>query len=180
MFRVFINIRRAVRGAVLTAAVLGCMPAVSGCARPPREILTVRAQESRTDEENASGSAPGAVPEEVPETENSICVFVCGAVRKPGVYRLPADARACDALEAAEGFADDADTAYVNLASPLTDGQKLEFPTKEQARRLRESGRSDSGSGTAGAPLVNINTADMIQLATLPGIGETKVGAIIA
>ena len=181
MMKMFINFRRAIRGTVLAAAIFGWSAAAAGCTLPVREVLTVSAQESRVSEEPVSGNTPVTVSVSEEEAEaDSICVFVCGAVHRPGVYRLPADARACDALEAAEGFADDADPSYVNLASPLTDGQKLEFPTKEEAERLREGGRTGGASGPDGTPLVNINTADASQLETLPGIGGTKAGAIIA
>ena len=55
-------------------------------------------------------------------------VFVSGAVNAPGNYRLPPDARVGDALDAAGGFADKAQTDAVNLAATLHDGEHIHFP----------------------------------------------------
>lgn len=67
-----------------------------------------------------------------------IYVFVCGAVAQEGVYELPAGSRVYQAVEAAGGYAADADTSYINQADPVTDAQKLEIPTAEEAKKLRE------------------------------------------
>ena len=112
-----------------------------------------------------------------------IYVHVCGAVLSPGVVEVPEGSRAEDALDAAGGFAPDADREYVNLASPAEDGQQLYFPTIEEAERWR-AGMTVSRSGqiltesTTG--LININTADEAILCTLPGIGTARAQAIIA
>ncbi len=104
----------------------------------------------------------------------SIYVYVCGAVESPGVYELPEDARVNDALQAAGGFGEDAVTEYMNLAARVTDGEKLYFPTAEEAETLlREERENQQG-------LVNINTAGVSQLMELPGIGESRAQDIIA
>lgn len=54
-------------------------------------------------------------------------VYVTGSVRKPGVYELPAGSRVYHALEAAGGFAGDADREAVNLASTLKDGDHIKL-----------------------------------------------------
>ena len=91
-----------------------------------------------------------------------IYVFVCGAVAQEGVYELPAGSRVYQAVEAAGGYAADADTSYINQADPVTDAQKLEIPTVEEAEKLREEAAlaaenrqaetdAESGSGPDGA-----------------------------
>ncbi len=103
-----------------------------------------------------------------------VYVYVCGAVASPGVVELPAGSRADDALRAAGGFLEEAATASVNLAAPVSDGEMLYIPTRSEAEELRsEESARESG-------LVNINTADSRLLCTLPGIGETRAGDIIA
>lgn len=101
-----------------------------------------------------------------------IRVYVCGAVKEPGVVSIPEGSRAEDALLAAGGFAENAWRDYVNLAERVEDGQKLYFPTLEEADNFvlqePEDGR------------VNINTADIAALCTLPGIGESRAKDIIA
>ncbi len=109
------------------------------------------------------------------QTQNSsekICVDVCGAVQSEGIVYLPEGARVYEAIEAAGGFSEDADTRAVNQAMILSDGVQLRIPTREETQSSDNSG-SEEGS------LVNINTADAAALETLPGIGEAKAAAII-
>lgn len=116
------------------------------------------------------------------ETENdTIAVYVCGAVASPGVYYLPSGSRACDALERAGGFDEEADREYVNLAGRVEDGQLLKFLTLEETSLVREAAMTGyAGAGQGGeAACVNINLADAERLKTLPGIGEVKARAII-
>lgn len=118
---------------------------------------------------NATQSGSGAQQE-----GSVIYIHVCGAVKTPGVVLLPEGSRGQDALEAAGGFSQDAAEDAVNLAKPLTDGEKLYFPTREEAESLQESVQAvESG-------LVNINTAGEELLCTLPGIGEARAKAIVA
>lgn len=108
------------------------------------------------------------------ETAGEICVYVCGAVEKPGVVFLPDGSRAADALEAAGGFAPGAAEEAVNLAARVSDGEKLFFPDREEYEAQAEA------EVAAASGLVNINTADTAQLCTLPGIGESRAADIIA
>ena len=106
--------------------------------------------------------------------EVRILVHVCGAVVNPGVVALPQGSRATDALLAAGGFAEDASRDYVNLAGYVSDGEKLYFPTSEEVSSgVQVLTEADDG-------LVNINTADVSVLCTLPGIGEARARDIIA
>jgi competence protein ComEA len=104
------------------------------------------------------------------ERKQEIVVYVCGAVASEGVYTLPADSRAEDALQAAGGYAENAARGAVNLAKHISDGEKLYFPAEGETEEL--SGNSDGR--------VNINTADKNRLMTLPGIGERKAEDILA
>ena len=110
-------------------------------------------------------------PEEAPEL---VCVHVCGAVHQSGVYYLPQGSRVNDALLAAGGLTEEGDTDYMNLALPVSDGEQVYFPTKEEATLLN---RAD---GTIQSGMVNINTADVAGLCSLPGIGESRAKDIIA
>lgn len=127
-------------------------------------------------------SAMAEKPEKTPE----VCVvYVCGAVMSPGVYNLPEGSRIYEAIEMAGGFADEADSEYLNQAGNLQDGMKLYVPTKEQVEKNEvptEQGNGDSllPRETADDGRVNINTATEGMLCTLPGIGTSKAKSIIS
>ena len=132
---------------------------------------------------------------------SQIAVYVCGAVKKPGVCYLHSGARVCDALEAAGGFTKSADSQWLNQAKLLADGEMLIVYTSEETAQMKEKGvlRGDiapadaqngagaaadtavesTGQGTGSEDKINLNTATKEQLMTLPGIGEAKADAII-
>lgn len=124
--------------------------------------------------------------------EKQIYVHVCGAVKTPGVYALPERARVCDAITAAGGQLEGAADDYVNQARYLTDGERLYIPTVEELSGLSvqqyaegqpyEPERAESADGASAqrAGPVNINTATVSELTTLPGIGESRAQSIIA
>lgn len=106
---------------------------------------------------------------ETDETEDSIFVFVCGAVQCAGVYELPAGSRVFEAVQLAGGFSQDAATAHINQAEVLEDEIRLYIPTMNEI--ADEQSQSDGK--------VNINTAAKEELMTLPGVGESKAALII-
>lgn len=110
-------------------------------------------------------------------------IDVSGAVEKPGVYSLPEDSRVKDALSQAGGLRQDADSDRVsrelNLAQKLQDGGKLYIPFKGESGVSLMGGQAVQGAGTA-AGLVNINTATVSQLDSLPKVGQVTADKIIA
>lgn len=119
--------------------------------------------------------------------EAVICVHICGAVAAEGVYRLSEGSRLIDGVTAAGGFLPAADTSYHNLAALLSDGQKIYVPTVEETKDVPVSERTEP-VGNSGAERtekaaqqakVNINTADIEELTTLSGIGESKAKSIL-
>lgn len=108
--------------------------------------------------------------QELQETAE-IMVYVCGAVNEPGVFTLEVGARVVDAIELAGGVSEPAAPEYLNLAAVLQDGEKIYVPTREEVIRWEEKEAQND--------LVNINTAGMDKLCTLPGIGESKAQDII-
>jgi competence protein ComEA len=121
------------------------------------------------------GAASASV---APQTSDLLVVDVEGAVVHPGIIELPAGSRVADAVEAAGGYAPEADlaaaAAQVNLAAILRDGQQIVVPVIGAT-----AGSGGSGSGTGGG-LVNLNTASAEELDALPGIGPVTVDKILA
>ena len=125
-----------------------------------------------------------------PSASSTVFVHVVGAVRHPGMFELPAGARVADAVGAAGGLAGNAAQAGVNLARPVTDGEQVVVPTIDEyakgAQPAPGGAAPAAGAGAAGAAgaaagaLVNVNTADVTALDTLPGVGPSTAAKIVA
>ncbi len=114
-----------------------------------------------------------------------VVVHVDGAVEAPGVYSVAEGSRVNDAVLAAGGLSEGADTSTMNLAAPLADGSKVHVPTSEElsagsaGASGESSGIGSGGSFEASGGLVNLNTATSAELQTLSGVGEATASAII-
>lgn len=125
-------------------------------------------------------------------TPEPIVVYVSGAVKAPGVFTLPANARVADAIAAAGGLREDADPTHINLAARLFDAAQVHVlavgeQSNVQAPALLSglllptpTPEMHSMVGAASAqPLIDLNTATRAELESLPGIGASKAQAII-
>ena len=99
-------------------------------------------------------------------TPGMLTVYITGAVATPGVYTLPEGSRIDVAVQAAGGFLPGAEQSSINLAKALVDGQQIDVP-----------GIVDTSHVNTGR--VNINTATVTELETLPGIGPTAAQSIV-
>ena len=115
---------------------------------------------------------------------SSLQIYVSGAVARPQVVEVPAGSILADALAAAGGPAPEADLEGLNLAAPLADHQHVHIPTRvppptatPQPAPATATPTSEVASPEA---RVNLNTATLAELLTLPGIGETRAQAILA
>lgn len=102
----------------------------------------------------------------------TIVIHLAGAVKRPGVYRLPENARLIEGLNAAGGALPSADLDGLNLAQAIKDGQKIVVPVK-QPLLYNQSGESAPGqpAGQMESSRIVLNSASLEQLQTLPGIG---------
>lgn len=114
------------------------------------------------------------------ETELTVTVYVCGAVRHPGVYTLEDGLRIADAIEAAGGFKKSASRNAWNLAEKLTDGNMYTIPTKEEADAVEFADSGDGHASQVQDDKVHINTAGIEELMKLPGVGQARAEAIIS
>ena len=125
----------------------------------------------------SSAPAPASA---APTTVQVVVVQAAGAVMQPGLYRLAPGSRVDDLVHAAGGLAPDADPDRVNLAAQLTDGEKVYIPrVGEVVPVLPTDGTSGRGESSAPGSPVDLNTASVAQLDTLPGIGPATAQAIV-
>jgi competence protein ComEA len=108
---------------------------------------------------------------------DAVVVHVAGAVRRPGVYRMRANARVDDAVGRAGGATRRADLSQVNLAAQVEDGRQVLVP--KRVRAAAAAGAATSVTPTAPGVPLNINTATLEQLDELDGIGPTTAQHIL-
>jgi competence protein ComEA len=131
---------------------------------------------------DGAGAAPGPSRATASHDAARVWVHVAGAVRRPGLYRVAADARAGVAIDAAGGLSRRADARAVNLAAAVRDGQQIVVP--ERGERPAAAVPSDSpgtpasGRGGDGGQL-SLSSATVEQLDGLDGIGPTLAQRIV-
>lgn len=134
-------------------------------------------------------------------------VHVTGAVNKPGMYKVPVGMRLVDILSKAGGLKKDAFISDLNLTDVISDGTSIHIATKKEVEKITQTTKVDtpnsgnvrpvkSGNGNfkvksknqksksnhkkvSSNLLVNLNTANIEQLSTLPGVGEKLAESII-
>ena len=120
---------------------------------------------------SGSGRGPAAA---AGGTGGPVVVHVVGAVRHPGVYRLPAGSRARDAVRRAGGASRRADLGSVNLATRLADGEQVRVPQSGPPPPV--AARPDASAPPA---TVHLNSASAAQLDSLDGIGPSLAQRIV-
>ena len=109
-----------------------------------------------------------------------VVVAVGGKVRKPGLVELPAGARVADALQAAGGANPGVDVAPLNLARKLTDGELIMVGATLPPGAVAPAPAANPAPGQPGAGPINLNTATLADLDTLPGVGPVLAQRIVA
>lgn len=105
-----------------------------------------------------------------------LVVDVAGKVRRPGIVTLPPGSRVHEAIAAAGGLKGDVDTSGLNLARVLADGEQVLVGAPAV---VAAPSNAAGGAAPAGGP-VNLNSADLVALDTLPGVGPVTAEAIVA
>ena len=127
----------------------------------------------RADGAESSGGDAADAPT---TTAGELHVHAAGAVAHPGVVAVPGGSRVTDVIAAAGGPAADADVDQINLAAPVTDGERVYVPHKGETVVAATGG----SRGVAAADgIVDLNTADETALETLPGVGPATAKAIV-
>ena len=109
-----------------------------------------------------------------------IFVHAAGAVRQPGLHRLPAGSRIADLIEVAGGVDDSIDIDRINLAAPVSDGERVYLARRGEAVPAPVQAPSETGGAASHAGPLDLNTATQQQLEDLPGVGPATAAAILS
>jgi competence protein ComEA len=155
-------------------------PPVASAKLPPVEMVS------------SASPTPGPAP---PNADGPVVVSVVGLVHKPGLVTLAPGARIADAVTAAGGATDGADLIGLNMARRVTDGEQIivgivappgqpaamgsSISSEAASAPSGETPRTDEKDSAPGS-VVDLNTATVEELDTLPGVGPVTAAAIIA
>jgi len=148
-----------VYAAVAVALLLVGARAIRGEQGPAPSFAAASAGESREASFSIGGSS------------GDLVVHVTGAVRRPGVYRMPVGSRVDDAVTRAGGAAPGADLEAVNLAAQLADGQQVVVPARAPG--------GTAGAATVAEGPISLGAATVEQLEEIDGIGPVTAAAIV-
>ncbi|HEM3992463.1 helix-hairpin-helix domain-containing protein [Streptococcus suis] len=166
------------------------LPAVAGLllttflifSQPAKSDQTGLTDFPQTEQISNSSELVEETSTEVSEEPSQLVVDVKGAVVKPGLYTLKADARVNDAVEAAGGLTSQADPKSINLAQKLSDEAVVYVASKDEKISVVTSTTASSAMSQEekNTSLVNLNTATEADLQTISGIGAKRAADIIA
>ncbi len=165
-----------------------------GTSRPSAAIGTAEASVGAGEKTSAPVAAGGPT---AAANSGEVVAHIVGEVVRPGVVRLPAQARVEEAIRRTGGLSRRADATSVNMARPLVDGEQIVVlargaqrapgaaPAATGAPQAGAAGAAGQGAGggaagAAGSGTVNLNTADAATLETLPGVGPVMAQRILA
>jgi len=133
----------------------------------------------KTTQETEVSYEEGSVSE-ITQSVSPLCyVYICGAVKEPGVYAFAEGSRVYEVIEAAGGLTEDAEDTAVNQAELVWDGMMIRIYTREEAISFQSN---DGNTGTDSIEQdgrIDINAAGVSELMALPGIGSAKAEAIV-
>jgi len=112
--------------------------------------------------------------------KEEIVIHISGEVNNPGVIKMEEGSRIADAIEKAGGCTQTANLDNVNLAYIVQDGTKIYIPTIEEENNNILETSAGYGVIVDGKEnmKININTASVVELQKIPGVGESTAQKI--
>lgn len=170
--------RNVVFGILLVCALVGAL--IFYARQPAQAAIELQPVEAE------ATVAPTSMPTVTP-TPPPVRVYITGAVINSDVYFLPAGSIIKDAVQAAGGFAPNADKERINQALELKDQQQIHVPRLGEENSLPsvqnapdiETAPAAGGTNSGASGQINLNTATLEQLDSLPGIGPAIAQRII-
>jgi competence protein ComEA len=162
------------------------VPVVPGSGGASMPVTGATGTASTTPAGKVSGSpngSPGGAPSGSPgpaggAAASTVVVDVAGKVRRPGIASLPAGSRVVDALRRAGGARPGVDLSSLNLARVLVDGEQILVGVAAPPGAAAAAASAPSAGAVPGQ-LVNLNSATLEQLDTLPGVGPVTAQKIV-
>ena len=154
----------------------------------------IKADESSPIEPAETSAQTSVTATTVTETVQLVSVYICGEVINPGIYEAPKGVMLNDIIEDAGGLTDEASVNNINFVYQITCNMSIYIPSKAETANgfsggdiIRQDGvyvwggqqGSGSDTGSTSISIVNINTATVEELKTLPGIGGVTAQAIV-
>lgn len=167
----------------LTILVLGTIYCISVLAKKDKEAVEYYNYQTTNEESLYAVSENNNKIISSNDNQNSeIYVYICGCVKNPGVYSCIKGTRVYEIIDMAGGLTQEACVQALNLADIVEDKDKIYVPDMEsfQNQENLSDNRIDIENSSKNSSLININTASLSELTTLPGIGESRARDIIA
>ena len=110
-------------------------------------------------------------------TPSPLVVYITGAVKNPGVFHVQPGSRIQDVIETSGGYLESANLQWINLAAPVSDGQRIDIPFsgEDSGSVLTKSIEPNAGD----IQNISLNKASQKELESLPGIGVDKATKIL-
>lgn len=120
---------------------------------------------------------------------DKVTIYISGEVKNPGVVELKYDARLADGVDLCGGLTEGANLNGINLAMKIKDEGHYIIPkvgeetadtvTNDKDKAYISENNTSNKSEINNDNKININTADLSELDSLPGFGQVTAQKII-
>ncbi len=146
------------------------------------EIYVLSEEDSKNTADNNLKTEKHKDEKDLKVTNKEITVYISGAVKNPGIVTLNSGERLAKAVEQVGGTTEKADLNKINLAIKIEDEMHYVIPEIGQEVNDNSENINDdavSNNKTNNSTKININTATIEELDTLPGVGEATANKIL-